>query len=102
MVDERLSGTLTEKSIAESLNISLRTLRRRLCDEKPTYREILEKTRRQLPQRFVGDDELTLAEMTYLLGLSEVSSFSRSFKRWKGMSPKVYRRKLNGGGIGST
>lgn len=95
LIDELPSGAVTEKSVAESLNMSLRTLQRRLGEEDTTYKEVLDGTRRQLAERFVRDANLTLNEITYLLGFSEISSFSRSFKRWTGVAPSVYRRTMN-------
>lgn len=91
LVDGLPSGDVTEKSVAESLYMSPRTLQRRLSDENTTYKKVLEETRRQLAEKFIQDHSLTLNEITYLLGFSEISSFSRSFKRWTGMAPTVYR-----------
>ena len=92
LVDGLPSGDVTEKSVAESLHMSPRTLQRRLSEEKTNYKKILEETRRQLAERFIRDRGLTLNEITYLLGFSEISSFSRSFKNWTGMAPTVYRQ----------
>ncbi len=92
LVDGLPSGDVTEKSVAESLHMSPRTLQRRLSEEKTTYKKVLEDTRRQLAERFIRDRSLTLNEITYLLGFSEISSFSRSFKNWTGMAPTVYRQ----------
>jgi AraC-like DNA-binding protein len=75
--------------------MSLRTLQRRLSDDNTTYKQVLDDTRRELAERFVRDDSLTLNEITYLLGFSEISSFSRSFKRWTGLAPSVYRRNID-------
>lgn len=96
LIDELPSGVVTEKSVAESLNMSLRTLQRRLSEDDTTYQEVLDDTRRQLAERFVRDRTLTLNEITYLLGFSEISSFSRSFKRWTGMAPTAYRQAVEG------
>ena len=91
LIDDLPSGAVTEKSVAASLHMSLRTLQRRLRDEGTTYKEVLEDTRRQLAERFIRDHTLTLNEITYLLGFSEISSFSRSFKRWTGITPSAFR-----------
>lgn len=96
LVDDLPSGNLTEKAIAESLFVSLRSLQRKLRDEGTTYKKILEGTRRELAEGFVKDQTLTLNEITYLLGFSEISSFSRFFKRWTGKPPSVYRQSLKG------
>lgn len=77
LLDDLPSGTVTQKSAAEALNMSLRTLQRRLRDDRTTYQEILDDTHRQLAKRFIRDHTLSLNEITYLLGFSEISSFSR-------------------------
>jgi len=92
LVDGLPSGDVTEKSVAEALHMSPRTLQRRLSEENTTYKKVLEETRRQLAERFIRDRNLTLNEITYLLGFSEISSFSRSFKAWTGMAPTMYRQ----------
>ncbi|HHQ13725.1 MAG TPA: AraC family transcriptional regulator, partial [Chromatiales bacterium] len=35
-------------------------------------------------------------EITYLLGFSDPSNFTRAFRRWKGVSPTVYRNAIRG------
>ncbi len=92
LIDDLPSGDVTEKALAESLFMSLRSLQRKLHAEGTTYKKILEITRRELAENFIKDQTLTLNEITYLLGFSEISSFSRFFKRWTGKSPSEYRR----------
>jgi len=37
---------------------------------------------------------MPLAEISYMLGFADSSSFSRAFKRWTGDPPAVFRQKL--------
>ncbi len=85
------SGNVTEESVAEALNLSLRSLQRKLRDEGTTYKKVLDQTRRELAEKYIESSMLTLNEIAYLLGFAEPSSFSRSFKRWNGVSPSSYR-----------
>jgi AraC-like DNA-binding protein len=57
----------------------------------------LDGIRSELAERFIRDRSLTLSEITYLLGFAETSSFSRSFKRWTGMTPSAYRHLIESG-----
>lgn len=41
---------------------------------------------------FLGNEDLTLTDIAFLLGFSEQSSFTRTFKRWTGQAPNNYRR----------
>ncbi len=92
LIDGMPSGVVPAGVIAAELNMSSRSLQRKLREEGTTYKAVLEETRRELAQRLIDDDDLTLSDITYMLGFSEVSSFSRSFKRWTGMSPSARRR----------
>ncbi len=91
LIDRLPSGAVTQEEIAEILHMSLRTLQRKLGEEDTTYKRVLEETRRELAERYIEDASLTLSEITYLLGFSDASSFSRSFKRWTGVAPSLFR-----------
>jgi AraC-like DNA-binding protein len=97
LIDDLPSGDVTEEGVARALHMSRRTLQRKLGDEGTTYAAVLQDVRRELAESFIRDDSLTLSEITYLLGFSEVSSFSRSFKRWTGLPPTAYRRRQAAG-----
>jgi AraC-like DNA-binding protein len=48
--------------------------------------------RRELAEQYISDSTLTLTEISFLLGFSEVSSFSRAYRRWEGQSPSEARK----------
>lgn len=85
------SGETSEERIASKLNLSQRTLQRKLREAGISYKNILEQTRRELATQYMKSSLLTISEITYLLGFSETSNFSRAFKRWNGVSPSTYR-----------
>lgn len=91
IIDALPSGAPSEESIAEALHISPRTLNRRLADEDTSYRELLSEVRREMAEKYITDPTIPIAEISYLLGFSEVSSFSRAFKRWTGEPPGTFR-----------
>jgi AraC-like DNA-binding protein len=93
---ERLaSGAPTESDVADVLHVSSRTLARRLTDENTSFRELLTNVRRELADAYIADDSVPITEISYILGFSDLSSFSRAFKAWNGYSPKVSRERLN-------
>ena len=71
--------------------MSRRTLQRKLQENGLTYRGLLEKTRHDLALRYLDDPDKTVTDITFLLGFSEQSAFTRAFKRWHGKSPSAYR-----------
>jgi AraC-like DNA-binding protein len=76
------SGEFEEAAIARALNLSLRTMQRKLRQEGTSFRELLDETRERLAVQYLEDSTMTVSEVAYLLGFSEVSSFSRAMRRW--------------------
>ena len=83
------SGKVEEGFIARALNLSLRSLQRKLEERGVTFRKLLDDTRQQLAEQYLKDSTLSVSEIAYLLGFAEVSSFSRAFKRWTGRAPRA-------------
>lgn len=89
---QRLSeGKATLPQVARELGMSSRTLSRRLSNENTSFFSILEGIRRALAFRYLKESGLTLADVSYYLGYSSLSSFNDAFKRWTGKSPGQYR-----------
>lgn len=81
----------TVQGIARKLHMSRRTLARRLDDEGTSFTNQLDELRRELALRYVECAELSLGQITTLLGFSQVQGFSRAFRRWTGQAPLQYR-----------
>jgi AraC-like DNA-binding protein len=77
--------------VAARMKMSVRTLNRSLAAEGTTYRELLDRVRHELATRYLGDRRMSIGEVAFLLGFSELSAFSRAFKRWTGQTPAVFR-----------
>ena len=73
--------------MAVSFGMSERTLRRRLVDEGQPFRELLELVRRDLCRLYFMEDKRSLGEVALLLGYSDLSAFTRAYKRWYGIAP---------------
>ena len=85
------SGEVSKDEVASTLNLSSRTLQRKLQDEDTSFADILNETRHELAIRYIHDDSLPLIEVSYLLGFSDSAAFSRAFKRWTGKTPSGAR-----------
>jgi AraC-like DNA-binding protein len=81
----------SQEDVAEILNVSPRTLQRKLGDSGTTFKEILDETRHSLALAYLSAPQHSVNEITYLLGFSCSSSFTRAFRRWTGLSPSDWR-----------
>lgn len=73
------------------LNMSARTLRRRLEKEGTSYQRIKDNARRDTAIALLSRQGLTVSEVAEQVGFSDPSAFHRSFKKWTGLSPGAYR-----------
>jgi AraC-like DNA-binding protein len=76
---------------ARLLGTSVRTLQRRLRAEGASFGSVLDHVRADLALAYLQNRNLTTAEIAYLLGYAEASSFSRAFRRWHGRTPEEHR-----------
>lgn len=84
-------GEPRRETVAQALHLSQRTLQRRLQEEGTSYQQLLDDTRRDLAEQYLGQVDLTLLEVAYLLGFADPSNFFRAFRRWFGETPGEYR-----------
>jgi AraC-like DNA-binding protein len=77
--------------IASELNMTSRTLRRHLAEEKTTFRELRDEVLLMLAEEMIGTAHMKLAEVAERLGFSDAAAFSHAFKRWKGITPGAAR-----------
>ena len=94
MIRHLPDGEPRRPKIAAILGMSERTLQRRLAAEGTSFQRLLDNTRRELAQHYLGQKNISLADATYLLGFSDQSSFFRAARRWFGTSPRHYRLRL--------
>ena len=84
-------GRLTVGAIAHELHASPRTVQRRLGDHGTTYGQVLDAYRRELAQRLIAEQRMSVTEIAFLLGFADVSGFARMYKRWTGVTPSQAR-----------
>lgn len=84
-------GKVKVEAVAAELNMSRHTLYKKLKEENLTFAGLLEDVRREQALKYLHDRNRTLSEVAELLGFSELSAFSRAFKRWMGKSPAEFR-----------
>lgn len=77
--------------VAQELNVSSRTLKRRLKALDTSYQRILDGVRKGKAIEFLTSTSMTVDEIADSLGYSDPSNFGRAFRKWTGKSPTEYR-----------
>jgi len=83
-------------TLARQCHMSRQTLYRKLKKEGMSFHDLVEQVRKDKALRYVADDQYALGEIAFLLGFSELSAFSRAFKRWTGVAPAQFRASHQG------
>jgi len=79
------------QDVARELNLSSRTLQRRLTEQGVTFQQLLEDARREMAHHYLLHSSLELNETAYLLGYEDANSFFRAFQHWEGAPPGRWR-----------
>jgi len=85
-------GNCNLEQVASMLSISPRGLQLRLTREHTTFQQTLDFVRMEIALHHLVCGDLQLTQLAMILGYSELSAFSRSFRRQSGMSPRQYQR----------
>ncbi|MFN0015967.1 MAG: AraC family transcriptional regulator ligand-binding domain-containing protein [Saprospiraceae bacterium] len=78
--------------VAERLNMTSRSLQRKLHDEGVSFQQIMEEIRSEMAVGLVKRKQFTANEIAYMLGYADPTSFRRAFKRWTGANPRALGR----------
>lgn len=88
------NGDCSRDKVAGAMCISPTTLQFKLSQCDTSFNELLDTTRKELASSYVQQSSLSITEITFLLGFSDTSNFTRAFKRWEGVSPTNYRKEV--------
>lgn len=81
---------------AEISGTSPRTLQRRLALHGYSYTRLVQETRHEIAQQLMHDPAAKIIDVALSCGYETPQHFSRSFRRFTGMTPSAYRRSLTG------
>jgi AraC-like DNA-binding protein len=102
-ISERLrGGDSSLESVARELATSARSLQRHLHELGYTYQALDDEVRSATARLYLEQPDIAVAEVAYLLGFADQSTFHRAFKRWTGHTPARFRalsRSPEGGGM---
>ena len=82
---------LSLKSTARDLNMSDRTLQRKLLSENTSYQTILDDVRKELATKYLKEN-ISLVEISFLLGFETQSAFNKFFKKHFEKQPSAFRK----------
>jgi AraC-like DNA-binding protein len=91
LIMERPGQFPTMEAVAGHMNLTPRTLRRRLADEGTTFSEVFDHVRRDLAEKYLSAGDFTVEDIAELLGFTDASNFRNSFKRWTGKVPSEFK-----------
>ncbi len=80
----------TISCVAAQLDVSVRTLQRRLQDCGLSFKALVDELRRSVAIQLVLAGEHAATEIAFMLGYSDQAHFTRAFKRRTGMPPRLF------------
>jgi AraC-like DNA-binding protein len=92
----RTGGFRTLEEVAERVEMSPRTLRRRLASHGVNFADLIDEERRKEAQLLLKSSDRSLRWIGQQLGYATLPNFVRAFKRWTGQTPAAYRRTVRG------
>jgi len=93
IVEYLLDGDCTRERVSVAMCMSQTTLQGKLRQRDTSFHAIYDETRKELACAYVRQPMRALTDIAFLLGFSDCSNFTRSFKRWTGCSPTEFRRR---------
>jgi AraC-like DNA-binding protein len=84
-------NSATLEQVAQKLYVGSRTLQRQLKAEGTSFNNVLKDVRSEIAKQHLQNTSISISEISYLLGFSEPSIFHRSFKKWTGKTPRLFR-----------
>jgi AraC-like DNA-binding protein len=80
------------KAVAAALQMTDRTLRRRLVDEGTSFSAIVHRVRYGVAARHLRHTDASIEQVAAIAGFSDPANFRRAFLRWTRMTPAQFRR----------
>ncbi|MBV1920008.1 MAG: helix-turn-helix transcriptional regulator, partial [Pseudomonadales bacterium] len=93
ILEQKNDSNMVLQDVAEEFCISPRTLRRHLSIANTSYGKIVLDRKMNKARKHLTKQGISIKEITYQLGYSDVSNFSIAFKKYFGESPAAFRKK---------
>ncbi len=99
IIERLATGDCSRRQVARVLGLSEASLQTKLAERSASYQDLVSDTRRELALGYLAQRHLSITEITFLLGFTDASNFTRAFRRWVGVSPTRHRAELIEGQI---
>lgn len=86
-----MHSELCSEDLANYLNMTPRTLRRKLSEQGTCFRYIVKELRCEAAKKLITATQLSIEDIAYSIGFSDVSNFRAAFKKWTGKTPSSFR-----------
>lgn len=87
-----LPGAIDFERIAKSLNMSERSLRRRLQEENTSFRQLSDELKTRIAIKYLRETDRNVEDIALALGFNDAASFRHAFRRWTNTTPRDCRR----------
>ena len=86
-----LDDEIFAEEMAKTLQMSERTLNRKLKAQGTSYQMLLDDVRQELAVWYLRQTDMSVEMIAERLGYRDTSNFSRTCKRWFGVTPRAIR-----------
>lgn len=83
------------ENMADKLELTPRTIQRKLAKEETSFKKLVEEVRRNLSLEYLTETRLPVGEIAHRLGYRDSAGFSHAFTRWVGKSPTDFRSQVH-------
>ena len=92
LIQKKLKAEIPRlEEVAKDMGMSTRSLQEQLKNEATSFRLLLNEVRKEVAMKQLKNQNLNVSEVAFLIGFSDIAVFSRSFKKWTGLSPSQYQ-----------
>jgi AraC-like DNA-binding protein len=85
-------GSAEISEVAARLNLSSRTLQRRLKENGTSFSQVLQGVRKSMAIYYLQHKHLNITQTAFILGYSSPEAFTKAFKLWCGKTPQSFLR----------
>jgi AraC-like DNA-binding protein len=86
-----LTDECSSETVASLFSMHRRTLSRRLRNEGLAFQTVVNEVRFEIARKFLAETGMSFSQIARALGFSEISAFTRAFRRWSGQTPTAWR-----------